>query len=521
MEREREQSEGMFGTFNGPPDDLPDNSQQPEPGNAAEVPSFFSRDAAPPPSDVAPPTDSMSAFITKTMAAVTDLDEPLRDDQLLPPAPRTFSEVGLSKAFLTDLTLKILHYSGTPSMSQLVRRLGLAADIVQQILTSLTEERLVEILSQSDLYTGNYRYRLSERGQSRVNEALERSRYAGPAPVTAEQYSAVMKRLIEHSQDTSSRAHIKSILHDLVLDGEVSDALARALFSGKSMILYGPSGNGKTVLLEGYAKDIGGFSFVPYAIYAYGQVIRVYDQSIHEPIEKIDDDVVMKDESRRDRRWVVIKRPAIVLGAEMDTQALELGYDPSARFYQAPPHIKAQNGALIIDDFGRQSIPTRDLLTRWLIPSERGWDSLTLVTGEKLQVPFKVQLLFSTNMRVKDLADDALLRRILYKVNMPNPSPANFQEILRQACRTRKVHVAEGALDYVVEKMYNHPRLKTRSSYARDLLDILIESASFDAREPVLDRESFDHVFAMFVMQEEGDDTAEEIEAREQQSTTY
>lgn len=519
MERDRESSEGMFGTFNGPPDDLQGSPETDSADNA--VPSFFSRDAAPPPSDVAPSTDSMSAFITKTMAAVTDLEEPLHDDQLLPPAPRTFSEVGLSKAFLTDLTLKILHYSGTPSMSQLVRRLGLNAEIVQQLLTALTEERLVEILSQSDLFTGNYRYRLSERGQNRVNEALERSRYAGPAPVTAEQYSSVMKRLLEHGQDTSSRARIKSILHDLVLDGEVSDSLARALFSGKSMILYGPSGNGKTVLLERYAEEIGGFSFAPYAIYAYGQVIRVYDQSIHQPIEKVDDDAVLKDDSRRDRRWVVIKRPAIVLGAEMDKEALDLGYDPSARFYQAPPHIKAQNGALIIDDFGRQQIPTRDLLTRWLIPSERGWDSLTLVTGEKLQVPFKVQLLFSTNMRVRDLADDALLRRILYKVNMPNPSANNFAEILRQACRTRKVHVGDGILDYVVDRMYNHPTLRPRSAYARDLIDILIQSASFDGREPVLDKESFDHTFQLFVMQEEGESDEDELEAREHHSSAY
>jgi len=520
MERDREtSSEGMFGTFNGPPDELEGSPETESP--PSEVPSFFSRDAAAPPSDVAPPTDSMSQFITKTMAAVTELDEPLSDDLLLPPAARTFSEVGLSKAFLTDLTLKILHYSGTPSMSQLVQRLGLASDIVQQLLTALTEERFVEILSQSDLYTGNYRYRLSERGQSRVNEALERSRYAGPAPVTAEQYGAVMKRLLEHNQNTSSRARIKSILHDLVLDGEVSDSLARALFSGKSMILFGPSGNGKTILLERFAQDIGGFSFVPYAIYAYGQVIRVYDPSIHEPLEKVDHDTAIKDDSRRDRRWVVIKRPAIVLGAEMDREALDLGYDPSARFYQAPPHIKAQNGALIIDDFGRQAIPTRDLLTRWLIPSERGWDSLTLVTGEKLQVPFKVQLLFSTNMRVRDLADDALLRRILYKVNMPNPSANNFAEILRQACRARKVHVAEGILDYVVDKMYNHPRLRPRASYARDLLDILIESASFDGRDPVLDTESFDHVFRLFVMQEEGEEAEDEAEARRHNTSNY
>ena len=204
------------------------------------------------------------------------------------------------------------------------------------------------------------------------------------------------------------------------------------------------------MLLERYGEDIGGFSLVPYAIYAYGQVIRVFDQSIHQSLETDSDSNSVKDDMKRDRRWVTVKRPAIVLGAEMDREALDLGYDPTARFYQAPPHIKAINGALIIDDFGRQQIPTRDLLTRWLIPMERGWDSLTLATGEKLVVPFKVQLLFSTNMRVKQLADEALLRRILYKIQIPNPLQSNFAEILRQACRQKQIRAEDGALDYAV-----------------------------------------------------------------------
>jgi DNA-binding transcriptional ArsR family regulator len=508
MANERERSEGIFGTFNGPA--ASENEAESESVATEEVPSFFTRNPEVP-ADAPEPTDSMSAFITRTMAAVAD-DEG-DDDSLIPPAPRTFSEVGLSKAFLTDLTLKIIHYSGTPSMAQLVRRLGLSQEIVSQLLSALTEERLVEILSQSDLYTGNYRYRLSERGQSRVAEALERTRYAGPCPVTAEQYNAVIKKLIDFKQDTSSRARIKASLHDLVLPPETADALARALYSGKSTIIHGPSGNGKTVLLERYSEEMGGFSLVPYAIYAYGQVIRVFDQSIHQPLDQQpDDSSSMKDDTRRDRRWVTVKRPAVVLGAEMDRESLDLGYDPTARFYQAPPHVKATNGALIIDDFGRQQVPTRDLLTRWLIPMERGWDSLTLVTGEKLVVPFKVQLLFSTNMRVKDLADDALLRRILYKIQIPNPDRESFAEILRQACRHKEIKVEEGALDYAVGKMFDHPTLNPRGSYARDVLDIMIESASFDSKEPVFDKESFDHAFQLFVTHEvesDGEETDE------------
>ncbi|HVP05666.1 MAG TPA: hypothetical protein VMT90_08330 [Dehalococcoidia bacterium] len=498
MTDDSERSEGIFGTFNGPAA-TEDDTEEESPG-AGGVPSFFTRNPAAP-LDAPEPTDSMSAFITKTMAAVSDVAEGA-DDGLIPPAPRTFSEVGLSKAFLTDLTLKIIHYSGTPSMAQLTRRLGLSQEIVSQLLSALTEERLVEILSQSDLYTGNYRYRLSERGQGRVAEALERTRYAGPCPVTAEQYNAVIKKLLEYKQDTSSRARIKASLHDLVLPPDVADALARALYSGKSTIIHGPSGNGKTVLLERYSEDMGGFSLVPYAIYAYGQVIRVFDQSIHESLEQQTDDNSMKDDLRKDRRWVTVKRPAVVLGAEMDREALDLGYDPTARFYQAPPHIKAINGALIIDDFGRQQIPTRDLLTRWLIPLERGWDSLTLVTGEKLVVPFRLQLLFATNMRIKDLADEALLRRILYKIQIPNPHRDNFAEILRNACRQKKINVEDGALEYAVDKMYSQPTLKPRGSFARDVLEILTESAAFDAEEPVLSAESFDRAFQLFITHE-------------------
>ncbi len=474
----------------------------------APVPSFFSRVALPDDEGGAEePGDSMSAFITRTTSAVADLAEE-DDDHILPSAPRSFTEIGLSKAFLTDLTLKIIHYSGTPTMTQLVRRLGLNNDIVSQLLATLSEERHVEVLSQSDLYTGNYRYRLSERGQGRVAEALERSRYAGPAPVTAEQYSDVIRRVLESEPQGTTRVRIKTILNDLVLSPDVADSLGRALFSGKPTIIHGPSGNGKTILLQRFAQDIGGLTIVPYAIYAYGQVIRVFDASIHRAAEK-PEDLSAKDEAKRDRRWVLVKRPTITLGAEMDREALELAYDPAARFYQAPPHLKAQHGALIVDDFGRQRVTTDELLTRWLIPLDRGWDSLTLVTGEKLVVPFSIQLLFSTNLRLQDLADDALRRRVLYKIQIPNPTRENFGEILRRECLSRRIQVAEGALEYAVSRLYAQTDVQPRGSYAGDLLEILAQSASFDDREPILDQQSFDRVFALFLASEAGNEEDE------------
>ena len=459
------------------------------------------------PGDSYEPGGSFSQFIRRSATVIEqEADSPTAS--VLPRQARTLVEVGLSKAFLTDLALKIIHYSGTPSLSQLIRRLGLGAGVVQQLVSVLTEESFVEVMSQSDLYTGNYRYRLSDRGSSRAAQALERSRYAGPAPVTAEQYAEVMRRFLSHKQELS-RSRVKTALSELVISAEVADAVARSLFSGKATLLYGPSGNGKTSMLERYANDLDGFSLIPYSIYAYGQTIRVFDQSIHEPLEELDADMSGK-EDRVDRRWVMVRRPAVVLGAEMGADSLEMAYDPQARFYQAPPHIKAQGGVLVIDDFGRQKIPAPDLLTRLLIPLERGWDTLSLVTGEKVTIPFGLQLLFGTNIPIRQLADDSLLRRILYKVEVTGPQIQEFTEILRRLCLQRKVLVAEGALEYVAQRIYSESRLKPRASYGRDILEMLLESASFDGREPVLDQQSFDGVFRLFVSQEAEEDQSVE-----------
>jgi predicted ATPase with chaperone activity len=429
--------------------------------------------------------------------------EDAANSALYPRQPRTVSEVGLSKAFLTDLTLKIMHYSGTPSAGQLMRRLGLGQNLVQQILGVLQEERLCEVLSQSDLYTGNYRYRLSERGTARAMEALERTRYAGAVPVTAEQYAEVIREQQVRRQ-TASRQQITDILQDLVLAPETADAIARALHSGKTTMMYGPSGNGKTWVMERYSRALDGVALVPYAIYAYGQVIRVFDPSIHEPVEELDETNITKD-SNRDRRWVLVKQPAVFLGSQMGAESLDLAYDPQARFYQAPPHVKAQGGVLVVDDLGRQKSPPSDLMARWLIPVERGWDSLSLNTGEKLSVPFDVQLLFGTNQPIGQLVDDAMLRRILYKIELPNPGPDQFAEILRRFCQQRDVRTPDGAIELVVERLYSQPDNTPRAAYARDLLEVIIEGAAFDGQEPVLDEESFERAYRLFMSQHQHD----------------
>jgi len=488
-----------------PGEEFADGTEEPSPGSAVFRREGFGDNGRGLEQDREPAHGEGGDSIAQTLrnvAATLEADEddaPAEDgsqDGGFPRQPRTLAEVGLSKAFLTDLTLKIMHYSGTPSSAQLMRRLGLGQNMVQQILAALQEDRLCEVMSQSDLFTGNYRYRLSERGIARASEALERTRYAGPVPVTAEQYAEVL-RAQQARRETIAPSRIKAILSQSVLAPEVADALARALYSGKTTMLYGPSGNGKTSILERYAHNLEGGVIVPYAIYAYGQVIRVFDPSIHEALEELDDSNTTKDETKLDRRWVLVRRPAVLLGSEVGPESLDLAYDPQARFYQAPAHVKAQGGVLIADDLGRQRTSPRDLMIRWLISIERGWDSLGLITGEKLTIPFDVQLLFATNQPVETLGDDALLRRILYKVEIPSPGRAEFAEILRQLCHQRNVHTPEGAIERVVERLYSQGGEPPRAVHAKDLLEVVIEGAAYDERDPVLDEETFERAYRL------------------------
>ncbi|MCJ7509541.1 MAG: ATP-binding protein, partial [Dehalococcoidia bacterium] len=352
-----------------------------------------------------------------------------------PSQPRTLADTGLSKAFLMDLALKTVHYAGLPSATHMTQRMALPPAIVQELLALLTDEHLCEVASSGSMMAGNYRYRLTAGGLSRVKEALERSRYAGPAPVTIDQYVEVMERQ-RTERPQSSRESIEGALSELVLSPETADSLARTLHSGRCALLYGPSGNGKTLVLEALARHLEGQVLVPFALYAYGHIIRVFDSSIHIPahergIVRLPDVAAGEtdDAAKRDERWAVVRRPAVLVGGELGQESLELAYDPVSRFYQAPSHLKAQGGILAVDDFGRQRIRPEDLLNRWLTPLERGWYSLTFHTGEKISVPFDVHLLFATNLKVELLLEQPFLRRILYKVEIPNPGPAEFREI--------------------------------------------------------------------------------------------
>jgi len=438
-------------------------------------------------------------------AAPVAVDEP--DPALLalvPPQPRTMPDTGLSRAFLTELALKTIHYTGQPSANHIVERMCLPPRIVLDLLGMLVDDHLCELVSTSNAMAGNYRYRLTSQGIDRVKDALERSRYAGPAPVTIEQYIEVMEQQ-RAVRPHPSRESIEAALSEPVLAPEVTDNLARSLYSGRCMLLYGPSGNGKTMVLEAFARHLEGTVLVPYAIYTQGQIIRVFDSATHvpafaapsTPLPSVDADETWESH-RADERWAIVRRPAVMVAGELSSESLELAFDPVSRFYQAPPQLKAQGGLLIVDDFGRQRIRPEDLLNRWLTPLERGWDTLAFQTGEKISIPFDVHLLFATNLKVELLLDQPFLRRILYKVEIPNPGPNEFHEILRRVCQERGVFASEEALSHVARRLYEGGQ-RPHASHARDILDIVIESAKYDQQEATLTPDAFERAFRLFL----------------------
>jgi predicted ATPase with chaperone activity len=466
----------------------------PEPGEAlASAPSW-------PPQEQAP--DQPAATATADGAPPSD---DAGSPAFMPRRPRKLSDAGLSRAFLTDLALKTIHYAGTSSLTHLAERMALSSGIVKELISAIVDERLCEVVSSSSVMPGSYRYRLTPTGLERVKDALERSRYAGPAPVTVEQYIEVAEQQ-RLARTQPSRRSIEAAVSELVLSPEVADSLARALHSGRCTLIYGPSGNGKTSALEAFARHLEGTALVPYAIYAQGQTIRVFDSSTHIPVQETREPSPVSandDESResapRDRRWALVRRPAIILGGELSKESLELAFDPVSRFHQAPPHVKAQGGVLVVDDFGRQRMSAEDLLNRWLGPLERGWDTLSFQTGEKLSLPIDVHLLFATNLKVELLLDQPSLRRIRYKVEIPNPRREDFREILARACEEHGIEPSDEALDHVVERMYQDGAHMPRASYARDLLDIMVESARYDETEPVLTPEAFESAYRLFI----------------------
>ncbi len=406
----------------------------------------------------------------------------------VPPEPKTIDESGLDIGFLSDLILKVLYFQGYRKGSDIADVIRLPFQgVIDTVITFLVRERMVEIKGGTGVSRASYDFAITDRGSMRAREVLGRNQYIGPAPVNLQSYNKAIQ------QQTTQQIHvnpqtIREALSHLVISNKIIDQVGPAINSGRSLFLFGPPGNGKTSIAESIGRIILHNDIrIPYAVSVEGQIVKVFDELNHVRVEETE-----AQRERIDQRWVKIRRPVVVVGGELMLESLELIFDDTAMFYEAPFQMKANGGMFLIDDFGRQQVRPRDLLNRWIVPLEKRLDFLTLRTGRQIEVPFEVLIVFSTNLEPRDLVDEAFLRRIRYKVEIGDPSFEEFREIFRRMCRSRKIAYSDEGLAYLLQEYYIKPQANLRACHPRDIIDELVDVANYREVEPKLSPELLD-----------------------------
>jgi predicted ATPase with chaperone activity len=411
-----------------------------------------------------------------------------------PATPSKLADTGLPSEFVLELLLKTLYVHGARSGQYLTDFIRLPFPFLDDQLLDLQQRRLVEVRGTQGTNRGGYVFDLTAAGRDRAREALAGSQYIGPAPVPLAQYrDAVLRQSISNVHVTQES--LRSGFGHLVLDPELLTTLGPAVNSAKSLFLFGDSGNGKTAIAEAISHLLGGAMYVPYAVEVGGEIMVLHDPVFHRTASddtEADDalaDLWLDGGSTFDRRYVRIERPVVLVGGELTLEQLDLQYDSYTKLYQAPFQVKANGGVLIIDDFGRQRVPPRDLLNRWIVPLERRGDYLTLHTGGKFPAPFDCLVIFATNLDPTHLVEEAFLRRIHYKIHVEDPSRAQYEAIFRACCEARSIPFRAEAVEFVYQQFYRRLSIMPRACHPRDITDHVLDIAKFLAREPQLSTE--------------------------------
>jgi hypothetical protein len=411
-------------------------------------------------------------------------------DNRAPVAPQSIADTGIDSGFLMDLMVKTIYRMGLERPSEIGREMKLPVRIVAKLIEMAQSMKLLETRGQLGAsMTAEMRYALTGKGREWTLEALSQSEYFGPTPGTLKDFSRQLEKQ-SMKTETLQRQALDKVFSGLTLSSDLMEKLGPAANCGASVLLYGPPGNGKSTIVEAICTAFGGQVYFPHALVVDKQIISVFDETVHIPVENATDqsgDLVLRRESGHDQRYVACQRPAVITGGELTLDRLDLALNTVSRIYEVPLQLKAAGGVLVVDDFGRQRQTPQELINRLIIPLENGIDYLALQTGRKFQMPFDALVVFSTNIAPKKLVDEAGLRRLRYKVLVDKPDSDTFIKIFYRTARSFGLHLDEQTMSYIVHELY----AKTEGAqyagfHPRFLLDQVKSISSFDGVAPQL-----------------------------------
>ncbi len=419
---------------------------------------------------------------------VHSFTSPMQTDHTARPIlrmPRTVEETGVDLSFLVELLTKILYVRGQLRLPEISAHAKLSPGVLESVLAFMRSERLCEMVRRGET-EGTMAYNLTDLGRTRALDFLQRCQYAGPAPVSLEAYIAqVQQQTIANMRVT--RETLKEAFSGIVIQEHLLYQFGAAMNSGRAIFVYGPAGSGKTFISERLVNLMSGDVSVPYAVVVDNEVIQVFDAVVHQPVETPAVASSVLDRGRHnDARWVQCRRPVVLTGAELTLSMVDLEFDQKARFYQAPPQVKANGGLFIVDDLGRQLVSARDLMNRWIVPLDRQVDYLALHTGKKFLIPFDVIVVFSSNMKPSELADEAFLRRLGYKIFVGPLAEEQYRGIFVQVCQDLGIPFTEEGYAHLLKQRHEKDNKALMACYPRDILQQVRDIARFNGVKPEL-----------------------------------